>query len=397
MSYNFLEKEKELFLTTYKRLPVQISHGEGVHLIDKNGRKYLDFFSGLAVNALGQAHPGIIEAVCKQITRFSHLSNIFVTDVQIKFTQLLLKHSGMSKAFLCNSGTEAVEAAIKIIRKYKGPDKKILALTNSFHGRTYGAVSLTHKAKYKEGFEPLLQNIDHVTFNDVQNLKEKIDINTAGIFIELIQGEGGINILSDEFVQELLELKKKYNFLICADEIQSGIGRTGKPFAYNHYNFVPDLITLAKAIGGGLPLGAVLTSKALDNIFDSGKHGTTFGGNSVCCAAGLVVLQEVLEKGLMENVKINGEYFFNELKNLQELFPEIIKDVRGKGFMIGIELTFDCTNFVRKLLERNVLINCTNFNVLRILPPLIAQKEDIDFFLYNFHEMLKQADNKNDN
>ncbi len=389
MTASIFDREKELFLPTYTRIPIKITHGEGVHLFDDKGNKYLDFFSGLAVNALGYANPKIVEAVCIQVSKFAHISNKYITDVQIEFAELLLKYSGMSKIFLCNSGTEAIEAAIKLVRKRSGPDKKIFSLTNGFHGRTYGSLTLTEKEKYKKGFEPFLPNISKIIFNNVEDLKAKAGNDTAAIFLEFIQGEGGVNIVSDNFISTLKELREKYKFAVVVDEIQSGIGRTGKPFSYNYFNFLPDIVTTAKAIGGGLPLGAILTSPKFNHVFESGKHGTTFGGNPVSCAAGKVILEEVFENGLMGSVKELGDYFIDQLKELQKLFPNDIKEVRGKGFMIGIELFYEGDKVVEQMRERKVLTNCTSKNVLRILPPLIAGKSNIDFFLYNFHEILK--------
>jgi len=394
MYMDILEKDKNLFLSTYNRLPLNIDFGQGVHLFDKEGNRYLDFFSGLAVNALGYAHPRIVQAVADQISKFAHLSNNYITDIQIEFTELLLKYAKMSKAFLTNSGTESIEGAIKLIRKKFGPDKKIFALTDSFHGRTYGALSLTGRQKYKTGFEPLLPNISYINFNDVADLEKKIDNDTAAIFLELIQGEGGINLVSQDLITKIIELKKRYSFLIVADEIQSGIGRTGRPFAYNHFNLSPDIVVVAKAIGGGLPLGAFLVSPEISDVFEIGKHGTTFGGNPVSCAAGKVVLEVVFESGLMNEVAELGDYFFNQLLEIKKMFPGDIKDVRGKGFMIGIELSYECSDIVKEMREKKVLVNCTNKNVIRILPPLISTKSDIDFFLFNLHETLKTKNNK---
>ena len=312
MSQSIFEKDKNIFLSTYNRLPIDIERGEGVFLYDKEGKKYLDFFSGLAVNALGYAHPGIVEAVSNQISKFAHLSNNFITDIQVEFTELLVKHSVMSKAFLSNSGTEAVEAAIKIIRKKYGPEKIIYSLTDSFHGRTYGSMSLMGRDKYKKGFEPFLQNTGRIKFNDVNDLLEKVDENTAAIFLEFIQGEGGINLISEEFVKTLLELKQKFDFAIVSDGIQCGTGRTGKAYSHNHFFVNPDLIVTAKAIGGGLPLGALLTTSDFGEMFSAGNHGTTFGGNPVSCAAGKVVLKEVYENGLISKVAALGEYFIEQ-------------------------------------------------------------------------------------
>lgn len=389
MNQDLFAKEHQLFLPTYNRIPINISHGSGVHLIDKDGNKYLDFFSGLAVNALGYAHPEIVKAVSEQISKFAHLSNNYITDIQIEFAELLLKHSNMSKVFLTNSGTESIEGALKLIRKKEGPDKKIFALTDSFHGRTYGAMTLTGREKYRHGFEPLLPNIFHIKFNSVEDLYEKINSETAAVFVEFIQGEGGINVVSREFADHLALLRNKYGFIIVSDSIQCGIGRTGKPYSHNHLNLYPDIIVTAKAIGGGLPLGAVLTTEKLSGVFETGKHGTTFGGNPVSCAAGKVVLHEVFENGLINEVAALGDYFFSQLNEIKKMFPDYIKEIRGKGFMIGIELNYEGHSLVKIMRDKKVLINCTNNNVLRILPPLISTKNDIDFFLYNFHESLK--------
>lgn len=385
---DYLTREKELFLQTYKRTPLNISYGEGIHLITKDGTRYLDFVSGLGVNALGHAHPAIVEAIQKQVERFSHLSNYFITDIQQEFSEKLLKYSGMSKIFLTNSGTEAVEAAIKIVRKLKGSDKIIFSLTNAFHGRTYGALSLTDRFEYKKDFEPLLPNTGTIQFNDINNLKKKIDVNTAAVFIEFIQGEGGINVVSNDFISELKRLRSKYNFLVVADCIQSGMGRTGKVFAFNHFDFSPDIVLVAKSVGGGLPLGALMIINRYKDAFKYGSHGTTFGGNPVSCAAGIAVLNEIFENGLLKNVEELGLYFRNQLDKLQIKYPDIITEVRGIGFMIGVEVSTECKFIVDNLLKRKILANCTNGNVLRLLPPLITVKTDIDFFLYNLQEII---------
>ncbi|MCX6150188.1 MAG: acetylornithine/succinylornithine family transaminase [Ignavibacteriales bacterium] len=382
-------REKELFLPTYNRIPIEISSGEGVFLFDKKGSKYLDFFTGLAVNALGYAHPKIVKAVSEQITKFGHLSNNYITDIQIEFTEKLLKYSKMDKAFLTNSGTEAVEGVIKLIRLKEGPDKKIFSLTNSFHGRTYGAMTLTAREKYKKGFEPLVPNIYHINFNDVQDLQSKVGNDTAAIIFEFIQGEGGINEVSEEFLEKVVELREKYGFTLTADAIQDGIGRSGKPFVHNYYSINPDIIIVAKAIGGGLPLGSFLTSNKYKDVFTVGKHGTTFGGNPVSCAAGKVVLEEVFENGLMESVFDLGGYFKNKLLDLKKEFPDKIKDVRGKGFILGVEIFNDCAEVVKKMRSKNVLANCTNQNVIRILPPLISTQEHIDIYLKALKDTLE--------
>jgi acetylornithine/N-succinyldiaminopimelate aminotransferase len=395
MNLDLFEKDKNYFLHTYKRIPVDIAYGKGVYLYDKKGDKYLDFFSGLGVNALGYSHPAIVKAVADQIAKFGHLSNYFVTDVQIEFSEKLLKYSRMSHAFLSNSGTEAAEGAIKLIRKIHGPDKKIYSLSNAFHGRTYGALSLTANEKYRKSFLPLLPNISQIGFNNIDDLKNNIDSNTAALFVEFIQGEGGINLVTEEFIREVKALKDKFNFILVSDSIQCGIGRTGKAFSHEYYDIQPDIILTAKAIGGGLPLGAILVNKKLSEEFSPGDHGTTFGGNPVSCAAGIIVLSEVFEHGLMSQVKINGDYLKEKLLELKVTFPNHIKEVRGRGFMIGVDFNYECANIVEKLRNRKIFANCTHGTVLRLLPPLILNKEEIDYFIYHLNESLKETDKNN--
>ncbi len=390
MISDLFTNENKFFLQTYKRTKIDIVSGEGIFLVDSKNSRYMDFFSGLAVNALGYAHPKIVEAVTRQISKFAHLSNYYITDIQNQFAEKLLTIAGMDKLFLTNSGTETTEAALKLIRKKFGPHKTIYSLTNGFHGRTYGALSLTSRAKYKEGLGPFLPNIHTIEFNDCIDLKNKINNNTAAVFIEFIQGEGGIVEINKEFIDELQLLKQKFDFLIVADAIQCGIGRTGKAFTHNYYDVKPDIILTAKAIGGGLPLGALLVNETLASVFSFGNHGTTFGGNPVSCSAGKVVLEEVFENGLLENVFSFGNYFKSQLVDIQNKFPNKISDVRGKGFMLGVEVKFPGQIIVDEMLKRKILINCTNINVIRLLPPLITNKEQIDIFLYNFEDVISK-------
>jgi acetylornithine/N-succinyldiaminopimelate aminotransferase len=387
---NILSKEKEILLQTYNRIPLEILHGEGVYLISKDGTKYLDFFSGLAVNALGYGNEKIINAIEEQIKKFIHLSNFYINQPQLDLAERLIKYSGLSKVFFTNSGTEAVEASLKLVRKAFGPDKKIFTFSNAFHGRTYGALSLSGKEKYKKYFAPLLDNMVQLEFNNIKQLENNIDNDTAAVYLEFIQGEGGIRIASKQFAEKLDELRKKYGFVLVADEVQSGIGRTGKPFAYNHFDIEPDLVITAKAIGGGLPLGALITNKKYSDVFLPGDHGSTFGGNPVACAAGFVVLKEVFENGLMNNVEKLGEYFLSKLKLLRDNYPNKIKEVRGSGFMLGVELSFPCNKIVDEFRENGILINCTSENVVRILPPLISTEANIDHFLEVFNKILRQ-------
>jgi predicted acetylornithine/succinylornithine family transaminase len=389
-SMNIFEREEEILLQTYKRIPIEISHGEGVYLYSKDGKKYLDFFSGLAVNALGYGNKKVIQSIEVQINKFIHLSNYYINTPQVELAEKLVKYSGLSKVFFTNSGTEAVEASLKLIRKYFGPEKNIITFSNAFHGRTYGSLSLSGKEKYKKYFSPLLPNIIQLGFNDLEQLEKNVTENTAAIYLEFIQGEGGIKFSSNIFVEKIDELRNKFGFALVADEVQSGIGRTGKPFAYQHYNIEPDLVIVAKAIGGGLPLGALMTNKKFENVFQKGDHGSTFGGNPVACAAGLEVVNEVFENELVKNVADLGNYFKSELNLLHKKYPDKIVDVRGLGFMIGVELPKPCVSLVDKFREKGILVNCTNENVLRILPPLISTKENIDYFINIFSEILSK-------
>lgn len=387
---NLFKKEEEYLLHTYKRLQIEITHGEGVYLFSKDGKKYLDFFSGLAVNALGYGNKEILNAIENQVKKYIHLSNYYINSPQLELAEKLVKYSGLSKVFFPNSGTEAVEASIKLIRKEFGPDKKIISFSNAFHGRTYGSLSISGKEKYKKQFEPLLSNVIQLKFNDMEELRNSIDNNTAAVYLEFIQGEGGIQVASQQFVRLLGELRDKFGIIVVADEVQSGIGRTGKPFAFNHFNFQPDLIVLAKAIGGGLPLGALITNEKYAEIFQFGDHGSTFGGNPVACAAGLAVLKTVFENGLVQNVEKLGKYFNSELTLLANKYPSIINEVRGIGFMLGVELNTPCFQIVNEFLELGILVNCTNENVVRILPPLISTKENIDHFIDVFRIILEK-------
>jgi len=383
-SIDIFTLEKEYLLQTYKRIPIEISHGKGVYLYSKDGKRYLDFFSGLAVNALGYCNETVIQAIEEQIKKYLHLSNFYVSKTQIELAERLIKYSGLNKVFFTNSGTEAVEASVKLIRKFSGPEKKIISFSNAFHGRTYGALSLGGKEKYKKQFSPLSPNIAQLEFNNIEQLEKNIDSETGAVYIEFIQGEGGIAVASIPFVEKLKSLKEKYDFILVADEVQTGICRTGKPFAYNHYDVEPDLVIVAKAIGGGLPLGALIVNQKYSAVLSYGDHGSTFGGNPVSCAAGLAVIDEVFGTGIINDVANLGEYFLSNLRKIQEEYSYKIKDVRGLGFMIGVELNEQCSGVIEKFREKEILVNCTHENVIRILPPLISTKENIDHFLNVF-------------
>ncbi len=392
---SLLENEAQLFFKTYKRLTLDVDHGDGCYLYTKDGRKYLDMFSGLAVNALGYNHPGIIAAIEKQIRKYIHLSNFFVQEPQVELAERLLRLSKFQKIFFTNSGTEAIEGTIKLVRKWGKAKNKttIFGMSNGFSGRTMGSLSIMDKEKYREGYGPFLENCGHVEFNDADDLKKKVDNATAAVFLEFVQGEGGVVPVSAEFVAALQSLREKHGFLIVADEIQSGIFRTGTLFAFQHYKFTPDIVTIAKPIGGGLPLGAILGNEKVAEVWTHGVHGTTFGGNPVACAAGIAVIDALTTNRMAGRIGEASKYLFAQLDSLKKRFP-IIKEVRGYGFMVGVELTVESGPLVDAMLEDGVLVNSTAGTVVRILPPLIAGKEEIDIFLASFERVLTKHTKK---
>ena len=391
VSESIFEKENKYFFHTFHRLPLEIERGEGVYLYSKDGKRYVDFFGGIAVNALGYNHQHINAAIEEQIHRYIHLSNYFVQDKTVELAERIINATDYKRVFFSNSGTEAVEGAIKIVRKWgQGSGKTtLLNLTNSFHGRTMGALSLTERPQYRDGYDPFLPNTNSVKFNDVEDLCAKVNSQTLGVILEFIQGEGGINVISKEFVQKLKSLQEKLGFLVVADEIQAGLGRTGKFFSFEHYDIYPDIVVIAKAIGGGLPLGAILGNERVADVLTYGVHGTTFGGNPVACAAGCAVMEEIVDKGLMKQAGAIGEYLKSKAIELQKQFPSIVKEVRGYGCMLGIDLNRNGQPIVDELLNRGILINCTNTNVLRLLPPYIISMEQCDQLMFELHLILR--------
>lgn len=392
MSTTFFQKEQELFFHTYKRLQLEVERGEGCYLFTSDGTRYLDFFGGIAVNALGYNHPRLCAAIEEQIHKYIHVSNYFVQQPQVKLAEKILKASKFKRVFFTNSGTEATEGAIKLARKWGKPlgKSQLFGLSNAFHGRTMGALSLMDKQKYRDGYEPFVENFGHLTFNDVEDLRRAVNDKTLGVFVEFIQGEGGIFIVSQEYARELQALREKFGFLIIADEIQSGIGRTGKLFGFEHTGVVPDIAMLAKPIGGGLPLGAIVGNDRVAETFTYGVHGTTFGGNPVACAAGLVVLEEILDKGLMRHAEEIGIYLTARLQQLKKDFPLEIREVRGFGCMIGVELTSDGQPVADSLQRKRILVNCTNVNVLRLVPPLIVTQAQCDELVAALRSVLEE-------
>lgn len=372
-------KEQKLFFQTYKRSEFIPVRGEGYHLFDSEGRSFLDLTSGLGVNALGHAHPEIVRAINIQAQKFSHLSNAFINETQILLAEKIHQGCGFSRIFFTNSGTEAVEGALKLIRRWAKANnrREIYGFSKGFHGRSLGALSLTHKEKYREGYGPLLDEVSHLKFDSIEDLS-KIDEKTAAVFLEFVLGEGGIRPISCEFADELDRLHKKYGFLLIADEIQAGFGRTGKFFAYQNFTLKPDLVVCAKPMGGGLPLGAILGTESLADIWKVGDHGTTFGGNPIACAAGIVVMNWLLEQNGLEHVNLIGNQFKNALDELKNSFPSKIKEIRSIGLMGGIELYEDSASYPLKGLKNGILINATDYTVIRLLPPLIIDEAGIN-------------------
>jgi len=376
---NLHDREAAALFHTYKRLPLEIDRGEGVYLVGRDGRRYLDMFAGLAVNALGYAHPRVTRAIGEQASRYTHLSNYFLQESQIALAELLRRHSGYPRVFFSNSGTEAIEGALKIARKWGATEGKtdILSLSNSFHGRTMGALSLMDRPKYRDGFGPFLDHCCVVPFNDAATLRKAVNRKTAAVVLEFIQGEGGVRPVSAEFARTLVALREETHFLLVADEIQSGVGRTGRFFGFEHFGVKPDLVTLAKPIGGGLPLGAILAGEEVASVLQPGMHGTTFGGNPVACAAGTAVIQEIEEKNLTARAALMGERLMKGLRALAGEFP-VIREVRGYGLMVGAELDRPGDAMADAMREKGILINCTDTTVLRFLPPLIIGEEHVD-------------------
>jgi acetylornithine aminotransferase len=386
---NAKEKEAQLFFHTYKRLPLEVERGDGCYLYTTDGKKYLDMFSGLAVNALGYAHPAIIKAVDEQVRKYTHLSNFFIQTPQLQLAERLLSLSGFDKIFFSNSGTEAIEGSIKLIRKWGKPLGKtqIFGMSNGFSGRTMGALSLMDKEKYRAGYEPFLPDFGTIEFNNTADLLNKVNAQTAAVFLECIQGEGGIVGVTKDFASTLMSLREQYGFLVVADEIQSGIGRTGALFGYQHFGIIPDIITVAKPIGGGLPVGAIIGSKKVADVWTYGVHGTTFGGNPVACAAGIATIDTVMTESFLKNVRETSAYFVSRVAELQKRFA-VIKEVRAYGYMIGIDLTMESAAIVDTMLQKGVLVNSTANTVIRILPPLIAGRNEFDILLETMEQTL---------
>ena len=379
--------ESKLLLQTYERNPILFVGGEGVHLIDESGAKYLDLLSGIGVNALGYGHPAIERAIVNQSRALIHTSNLFYHEGQAELALRLTERTGMDRAFFSNTGTEAWEGALKLARAHAGLLRsegkqigtKFLALEQSFHGRTYGAMSTTYKAKYREPFAPGVPGVEFVRFNDVADLREKFSDEVCAILVEAIQGEGGIRPLTQEFFAEARQLADSTGALLIGDEIQAGMGRTGKWCAYQHYGVKPDVTTLAKPIAGGIPLGAILCTEEAARAIHAGMHGTTFGGGPLACAVSIAVIDAIEQEGLLANATEVGAYFQERLRELAKSH-ECIKDVRGKGLMLAAELDNEelAKLTAAEMLKRRIVINRTSETVLRFLPPYILERKHVD-------------------
>jgi len=391
--------ESKLLLSTYERYPVMLRRGRGVYVYDDKGRRYLDFLSGIGVNALGYAHPAIIKTIANQSKLLIHTSNLFYHEYQAKLAAALTRISGMDRAFFTNSGTEAWEGALKLARAYarenstngSEPRWRILALEHAFHGRTFGSLATTHKEKYRAPFAPVLPGVQFVKFNDVADLERNFDDTVCAIGFEFVQGEGGIRPVSKEFAEAAHRLAQKHNALLIADEIQSGLGRTGRWFAYQHYGIQPDLVTIAKPIAGGLPLGALLASEKVSQCIHPGMHGTTFGGGPLACAVALQLLNILERQKLLQHIQKTGDYLLEQLKKLQQEH-EGIQEVRGLGLMVGME--FDSADaakaVVKHMLERGVILNRTDETVVRFLPPYLITKQHVDAVIPQLKKVMEK-------
>lgn len=376
------DDEARYLMQTYARQPLSIVRGRGSKVYDMEGREYIDFVGGIAVNVLGHGHPDLVHAIQRQAAQLIHASNIYYTEPQVKLAQMLVDHSFADRAFFCNSGAEANEAAIKLARryaheKYGAARFEIVTMTNSFHGRTLATITATGQEKVQKGFEPLMPGFVYAPFNDVGAVESLVTDKTAAIMLEPIQGEGGVHVANVEYLKHLRELCRERDILLIFDEVQTGMGRTGTLFAYEQLGVQPDIMTLAKGLGGGMPIGACLAKESVAAVFTPGTHASTFGGNPLACAAALAVCRVLLEGRLLEQAKRMGEYLAKGLADCKDRH-RIVRDVRGRGLLQGMELDIDARAVVADCLARGVLINATSDRILRFVPPLVISQQEID-------------------
>jgi len=392
------EQERQFIINTYGRDPETnpfFVKGEGSFVWDEKGNKYLDMVGGLAVNTLGHCPPKVVEALREQSTKIFHCSNLYYTAPQVDLARILVENSCGDKVFYCNSGAEANEAAIKLARKYVklfvGQDRyEIITAENSFHGRTMATITATGQPKYHQGFEPMVPGFKYAKFNDLESFSSLVGEKTCAVMVEPIQGEGGIHVGSEEFIKGLRDICDQHKILLIFDEVQCGMGRTGKLFAYEDYGVEPDIITLAKGLAGGVPIGAMITSEETARGFNPGDHASTFGGNPLACVASLAVLETILERDFLKEVNELSSYFLENLLRLKEKYA-FIKEIRGKGFMLGMEVNADGLGMMKSCYRKGLVINCIGGKVLRFLPPLNISREELDYAL----EVLEQVMDEN--
>lgn len=383
LTEELMQGARQYLMDTYARYPLALARGQGTKVYDVEGREYLDFLAGVAVNVLGHCHPKVTLALQQQAQHLIHTSNLFYTEPQVKLAQVLVDHSFADKVFFCNSGAEANEAAIKLARRWAhakdGAGRyEIVSMLNSFHGRTLATLTATGQDKVQKGFEPLPEGFRYVPFNDVEALSKAVTARTAGILVEVIQGEGGVRVATPAFLKACRDISRERGALLMLDEVQTGIGRTGRLFAYEHFGITPDVMALAKGLGGGVPIGACLATDDAAKAFTPGSHASTFGGNPLVCAAALAVLEVILEdRDILGQCARLGEYFMKGLLELKGRCPAVT-DVRGLGLLIGVEVTLDARELVHDLRKRGILVNATSEHVLRFVPPLIVTTAEID-------------------
>jgi acetylornithine aminotransferase len=376
-------------MNTYNRLPVAFTHGEGVWLYDTEGKRYLDGLAGIAVNVLGHAHPAIVSAVCDQASKLMHTSNVYEIPLQTELAQKLVDLSGLDQAFICSTGAEAAECMIKLARMYASKreilNPEIIVMEKAFHGRTMATLSASGSRKVQAGFEPLVQGFIRAPFNDLEAIRSiaKHDHHVVAVMLEPIQGEGGLHVPAPSYLKGLREICDENNWLLMIDEVQSGIGRTGKMFAYEHAGIKPDVLALAKGLGGGIPIGACLAGGPAKDLFAVGNHGSTFGGNPLSCRVALTVLNTLIQDKIIERVPEVTDYFFKRLREALKDNPHV-KDIRGQGLWIGVEMDAPARPLLYKGLEQGILFSVTAETVVRIAPPLIFTKENVDYFVERF-------------
>lgn len=389
-STNAQEIEHKYHVPVYRRYPITLERGEGSLIWDTDGNEYLDMLAGIAVNNTGHCHPNVVKAIQDQAEKLIHPSNFFYTEIQSKLAKLLSDLSGLERVFFCNSGVEALEAALKIARKYgnnNGKNGDIIAVERGFHGRSIAAIALG-KPKYQKGFQPIPEGFKTIPFNDLEALEKEINDDTIAFACEPIQGEGGIHEVSGEYLKRARELCDKHNVLLMFDEVQCGNGRTGKYFGFQHHDVQPDIIATAKGLGGGFPIGAVMASEKAAQALDYGDHGTTYGGNPLACAASYAAVRTILDENLMDKATEQGKYLIDQIREKTEGLG-VIKEIRGKGLMIGVELTIPGKPVVLEMLENGVVSNVTMDTVIRLVPPLVITNKQIDHFVDVFVKALK--------